>query len=80
MCGPKLGPLEDRSDDQTHLELRKRGADAAAYPAAERDPAVGIRRLMKETLGPELVGIGIQILTEVDRRELGSSSLPAGMQ
>src|SRR5690349_13405684 len=52
-------PPEQLGEDDAHLELGERGAEAAADAAAERDPAVRGRPLLEEALGTERVGLGI---------------------
>ena len=48
---------EDRRDHDVHLELRERRAEAAAHPAAERDPRVGLGGAVEKALGAERLRI-----------------------
>ena len=50
--------LGQRLQHDLHLDLRERGAQAAAHAAAERDPAVGPGRLVEEALGRKASGSG----------------------
>ena len=56
--GPQLDPGDHGADHLGHLGLREGGADAAADPAAEGQPGVGLGALVEEALGPELVRLG----------------------
>ena len=43
LTGRSSAAAQDRAEDDAHLELGERGAEAAAHAAAERHPAVGRR-------------------------------------
>src|SRR5947209_6297363 len=68
--GRERASLEDARDYDAHLEQREARPDAAPRPAAERDPAVGVRRIVdEEALGPEATGLRIDVVARVHRHD-----------
>jgi len=49
-----VAAVEGLAQDDAHLELGERGAQAPPHPAAERDPGVGLGSPIEEPLGAEL--------------------------
>jgi hypothetical protein len=59
----------DRAQHDALLGHRQGRAQAAANPAAERDPGVGPRLHAEEALGPERERLGVEILPVVEQQD-----------
>ena len=70
---------QDAAEDHAHLEHREAHPDAAPAPAAERDPGVGAGLLLKETLGPEGVGLGVDVGVVVQEIRVGHERAGLGL-
>jgi hypothetical protein len=63
----QLGPFEDATDHDLHLELGEARSEAAARAAAERNPGHPLRRVgAEEALRPEGARLRIKIRVQVD--------------
>ncbi len=72
--GAQRAGAQQLAHHDAHLEHRKAGAEAAAATAAEGDPGVGAGLLVEEALGPEGVGVGVDVGVVVDQVAVGDEA------
>src|SRR5215216_3943102 len=59
--GEQLATAEHLAQDDPHLELGERGAQAATNAASERNPSIRLGRAVEEALGPEGQWVRVEV-------------------